>query len=166
MGVYFQSPEGQKGNSGLQQARDRRAMDQGRQAGGALNAIVLSPVPSERGPVAVARARLQPRESLAAARAPETDRRVVAAQSPVAPRQAWRAVSETRALLLPAPGGASPDSAPVRGDAAADLGPAGADRLTCGGRYGARVAKSGRHTGEVSEKCPRTRSLPARATAM
>ena len=46
------------------------------------------------------------------------------------------------------------------------LGPASADRLTCGGRYGARVAKSGRHTGEVSEQCPRTRSLPARAIAM
>ena len=58
-----------------------------------------------------------------------------------------------------------PDSTPVRGDAAADLGPAGADRLTCDGRYGARVAKSGRHTGEVSEQCPRTRSLPARVTA-
>ena len=32
--------------------------------------------------------------------------------------------------------------------------------------YGVRVAKSGRNTGEVSQKCPRTRSLPARATAM
>ena len=43
-----------------------------------------------RGPVAVERARLQPRESLPAARAPETDRRVVADQSPAAPRQDWR----------------------------------------------------------------------------
>ena len=65
-------------------------------------------------------------ESLAAARGPETDRRVVAAQSPAAPRPAWRAVSEALALLLAAPGEASPDSAPVRDEIAADLGPVGA----------------------------------------
>ena len=40
------------------------------------------------------------------------------------------------------------------------------DRLTCGGRYGARVVKTGRNRGEVSETCRRTTSLPARATAM
>jgi hypothetical protein len=51
------------------------------------------------------------------------------------------------------------------GDAAADLGPAVADGLMCGGRSGARLAKRGRHTGEVSKKCPGIRSLPACATA-
>ena len=90
------------GRVGLPEARDRRAMDQGRQAGGALDTMVLSPVPSERGPVAVERDRLQPRASLAVARVPATDRRVVAAQSPAAPRPAWRAVRETRAPLLAA----------------------------------------------------------------
>ena len=47
----------------LQQAGYGRAMDQGRQAGGALDTIVLSPIPGERGPVAVERARVQPRQT-------------------------------------------------------------------------------------------------------
>ena len=55
----------------LQQARDGGAMDQGRQAGGALDTIVVSPVPSERGPTAAERTGLQPRESLAAAGSPQ-----------------------------------------------------------------------------------------------
>ena len=38
---------------------NRRAMDQGRQAGGALDTTVVPPVPSERSPVAVERARVQ-----------------------------------------------------------------------------------------------------------
>ena len=38
---------------------------------GALDAPVVSPVPSERGQAAAERARLQPRESLAAASAPQ-----------------------------------------------------------------------------------------------
>ena len=45
----------------LQQARHRRAMDQGRQASGALDAAVVSSVPGERGPAAAERARVQPR---------------------------------------------------------------------------------------------------------
>ena len=53
----------------LQQARHGRAMDQGGQAGGALDATVVSSVPGERGPAAAERARVQPRESVAAARA-------------------------------------------------------------------------------------------------
>ena len=44
--------------------------DQGRQAGGALDAPVVSPVPSARGQAAAERAGRQPRESLAAAGAP------------------------------------------------------------------------------------------------
>ena len=56
----------------LQQARHGRAMDQGRQAGGALDATVVSSVPGERSPAAVERARLQPRESVAAARAADS----------------------------------------------------------------------------------------------
>ena len=37
---------------------------------------------------------------------------------------------ETRAVLLAAAGGESPDPTPVRNDAPTDLGAAGADRLT------------------------------------
>jgi hypothetical protein len=44
-----------------------------------------------------------------------------------------------------------PDPTPVRSDAAADLGAAGADRLTDVVAR-ARWAKRGRNTGEVSEK--------------
>ena len=54
----------------LQQARDGGAMDQGRQAGGALDAPVVSPVPSARGQAAAERAGRHPRESRAAAGAP------------------------------------------------------------------------------------------------
>src|ERR1019366_666912 len=114
---------------------------------------------------AAERAGVPPRESLAAAGATGADRHVVADQSPAAPRQDGRALGETRALLLAVAGGESSDPTRVRGDAAADLGPAVADGLMCGGRSGARLAKRGRHTGEVSKKCPGIRSLPACATA-
>src|SRR5450759_4535976 len=140
-------------------------MDQGRQAGGALDAAVVSPVPGERGPAAAERARLQPREFVAAARAAETHRPLVVDQPPAAPRQDGRALGETRAVLLAVAGGESSDPTPVRGDAPADLGPAGADGLMCGGRSGAGLTKKEHRRGEVSEKCPSTRSLPARATA-
>ncbi len=65
-----------RGRAVLQQAGHGRAMDQGRQAGGALDTVVVSPFPRERSPAAVDRARVQPRESLAAAGAPDADRHV------------------------------------------------------------------------------------------
>ena len=99
--------------------------------------------PGERGPLATERAGLQPRKPLAAAGAAEADRHLVADQSPAAPRQDWRAVGETRALLLAAAGGESPDSAPVRGDAPADLGATGPGRLTRGKCKDAGLAKRG-----------------------
>src|SRR6266851_2778320 len=79
-------------------------MDQGGEAGGALDAPVVSSVPGERGPAAAERARLQPREPLAAGQA--------------------------RPLLLAVAGGESPDQARIRVDAPADLGTARADGLT------------------------------------
>ena len=94
------------------------------------------------------------------------DRHLVADQSPAAPRQDGRPAGETRALLLAPAGGESPDSAPVRGDAAADLGVAGADGLTCSERHGAGLTKKEHRQGEVSEKCPSTRSLSVSSTAM
>ena len=60
---------------------------------------------------------------------------------------------ETRAVLLVVAGGESSDPTPLR-DVAADLGPAGADGLTCSERHGARLAKKEHKHGEVSEKCP------------
>jgi hypothetical protein len=122
-------------------------MDQGREAGGALDATVVSPVPGERGPAAVERSGLQPRESVAAARATETDRQLVVDQPAAAPRQDWRPLGETRTVLL-APAGREP---PVRVDASADLGAPDADRLTDdGGRR-----PSGRREGVRRERCLR-----------
>ena len=122
---------------------DRRAMDQGRQAGGALDTLVLSPIPGERGPVATERARVQLGKSVAATDPAQAHRALVIDQPPAAPRQDWRAVSETRALLLAVPGGESPDSTPVRGDAPADLGATGPGRLTRGECEDAGLAKRG-----------------------
>ena len=127
----------------------RRAMDQGGQASGALDAAVVSSVPGERGPAAAERARLQPRQSLAAAGAPGADRHLVADQSPAAPRQDGWAAGQARPVLLAPAGGEPPDAAAVRVDAPADLGAARADRLT-GVRCRRPWAKRGRKAGEVS----------------
>ena len=97
----------------LQQARDRRAMDQGRQAGGALDAPVVSSVPGERGPVAAERARVQLGESVAAARPTDADRHVVADQPPATPRQDGWAAGQARPVLLVDVGRESSDAAAV-----------------------------------------------------
>ena len=72
--------------------------------------------------------------------------------------ECWKPALETE---LAAAGGESSDPTLVRIDASADLGPAGTDRMTCDECHGARLAKRGRNTGEVSKKCPSIRSLPA-----
>ena len=90
----------------------------------------MSSVPGERGPVAAERARLQPGQSVAAARAATAHRELVAHQSPAAPRQDGWTPRTTRAVLLALPGGESPDQALVRVDTPADLGTARADGLT------------------------------------
>src|SRR6266849_4337377 len=105
-------------------------MDQGGEAGGTLDTTVVSSVPGERGPVAAGRAGVQPRESVAAARAGQTDRQLVTHQRAAAPRQDGRAVGQIRTLLLAPAGGGSSDAPAVRGDAPADLGLTGPDRLT------------------------------------
>jgi hypothetical protein len=76
-----------------------------------------------------------------------------------APRQDGWPASQARAVFLAPAGGESPDPPPVRVDAPADLGVAGADRLTVdsGGDHG---AKNGRNTGGVSTGC-RSRRAPA-----
>ena len=117
----------------------------GRQAGDALDAAVVSPIPGERGPVATERARVQLGKSVAATGTAHAHRALVIDQPPAAPRQDGRAVSETCALLLAVPGGESPDSTPVRGDAPADLGAPGPGRLTRGACKDAGLATRG-HT--------------------
>ena len=124
----------------------------GRQAGGTLDTAVVSPVPGERGPAAVERARLQHRQPMEAARAAETHRQLVVDQSAAAPRQDGRAAGQTCALLLALPGGESSDPTPVRGDAPADLGAARADGLTGERRRGPVRRTGSRNTGEVSDK--------------
>ena len=89
----------------LQQARDRRAMDQGRQAGRALDAALVSPLPGERGPIAAERARVQLGESVAAAGAAKAHRALVVDEPAAAPGQDGRAVGEARAVLLAPAGG-------------------------------------------------------------
>ena len=141
-------------------------MDQGRQAGRALDAALVSPLPGERGPIAAERARVQLGESVAAAGAAKAHRALVVDEPAAAPGQDGRAVGEARAVLLAPAGGESPDPTPVRGDAAADLGAARAGGLTCSERHGVGLAKNEHRQGEVCEKCPRTRSIQARVAAM
>src|SRR5450759_823082 len=116
-------------------------MDQGRQAGGALDAALVPPLPGERGPVAAERARVQLGESVAAARPADADRHVVADQPSATPRQDGWAAGHARPLLLAPAGREPPDPTPVRGDAPADLGAARADRLTGGGCHGVRLGE-------------------------
>ena len=111
--------------------------------------------------LAAERARVQPRESVAATRAAEAHRQLVADQSPAAPRQDGWAAGQARPLLLAPAGGEPSDAAAVRGDAPADLGAAGADRLTDNGGRRPSLAKNGRNAGEVSEHSGRWRGSAA-----
>ena len=152
-------------------ARHRRAVDQGRQAGGALDATVVSPVPGQRSPTPVERVGLQPRQPLATARAPQAYRPLVADQRAAAPRQDGRALGETRAVPLAAAGGEPPDTAPVRGDAAANLGAADPSELTVDECSEERWRKKEHRHGEVSEKCSGTELIqvdvrPGRSPAL
>jgi glyoxylase-like metal-dependent hydrolase (beta-lactamase superfamily II) len=61
---------------------------------------------------------------------------------------------------------ARPDRPNVSYKSPADLGLAGAGRLTGGGRSGTGLTQNEHRQGEVSEKCPSTRPLPVSSTAM
>jgi len=71
----------------------------------------------------------KPGESLAASRAAQADRQLVAHQSAAAARQDRRAPGEARPLLLAPAVGGSLDAPAVRGDAPAHLGAAGSGEL-------------------------------------
>ena len=86
------------------------------------------------------------------------------ARPPCSSASGWTAGQAHTLLLVPA-GRESPHPPPFRVDASADLGLAGADWLRCGERDRARLAKRAEH-GEVSQRCPGARSLPACSTAI
>ena len=88
-----------------------------------------------------------------------------------APRQDGRALGETRAVPLAAAGGEPPDTAPVRGDAAANLGAADPSELTVDECSEERWRKKEHRHGEVSEKCSGTELIqvdvrPGRSPAL
>ena len=136
-----------------QQARHGGAMDQGRQAGDPLDAVVVSTVPGERSAPATERTGLQPGQPLAQADPAAGDQALVADESPAAAGENRRPAGEARQILLAPAGGRSSEPAALRRDAAEDLGAAGAGRLTRG-RVQRRLAKKGHKCGAVSEKCP------------
>jgi hypothetical protein len=96
-------------------------MDQGRQAGGALDAAVVTPLPGQRGAAPAENACLQLGESVAPTRTTEADRQLVADHSPAAPRQNGWAAGQALTVLLAHARREPPDPTPVWLDAAADL---------------------------------------------
>ena len=79
-------------------------MDQGRQGGGQTDAAELPPLPGERGAVVAERDRLQSGQPVAAARAAEADRHVVATEPAATPREDGWPVGQTCSVFLAAPG--------------------------------------------------------------
>ena len=114
----------------LQQARHGGAMDQGRQAGDPLDAVVVPSVPGERSAPATERNGLQPGQPLAQADPAAGDQALVADESPAAAGENRRPAGEARQILLAPAGGRSSEPAALRRDAAEDLGATGAGRLT------------------------------------
>ena len=137
----------------LQHARHGGAMDQGRQAGDPLDAVVVPSFPGERGAPATERPGLHSGPPLAQADPAAGDQALVADESPAATGENRRPAGEARQILLAPAGGRSSEPAALRRDAAEDLGAAGAGRLTRG-RVQRRLAKQGHKCGAVSEKCP------------
>ena len=141
-----------------QHARHGGAMDQGRQAGDPLDAVVVPSVPGERSAPATERTGLQPGQPLAQTDPAAGDQALVADESPAAAGENRRPAGEARQILLAPAGGRASDPAAVRRHAAADLGAAGAGRLTRGTGNAARLAKKWHECGAVSEKCPANRA--------
>ncbi len=143
----------------LQQARHGGAMDQGRQAGNALDAAVVPSVPGERSAPAPERPGLQPGQLVAQTGPAAADQALVAHESAAATGENRGPASEACAVLLAPVGRRASDAAAVRRHATEDLGAASAGRLTRGECYEARLAKKGHKCGAVSEECPESRGL-------
>ena len=92
-------------------------MDQGGQAGGEDDAVVLPSVPLEPSAAGAEPAGLQSGEFVAAAGVASTNRELVADQSAATAGEDWRTAGEACALLLATAGGRTSDASAVRGDA-------------------------------------------------
>ena len=102
----------------------------GRPTGDPLDAAVVPSVPGERGAPATERPGVQPGQPLAQTGPAAADQTLVAHESPAAAGENRRPAGEARQVLLAPAGGRASDPAAVRRHAAADLGAAGAGRLT------------------------------------
>ena len=134
-------------------------MDQRRQAGDPLDAVVVPSFPGERSAPATERPGLPPGQLVAQTGPAATDQALVADKSPAAAGEDGGPSGEACAVLLAPAGGRASDPAAVRRHVAEDLGAAGAGRLTRG-----RVQRSppGRRKGTSVERCARN-ALNARA---
>ena len=102
------------GRAVLQQARHSGAMDQRRQAGHPLDAVVVPSVPGERGAPATERPGLQPGQPLAQTGPAAADQALVAHESPAAAGENRGPAGEACAVLLAPAGGRLSDPAAVR----------------------------------------------------
>src|ERR1700694_2642886 len=101
-------------------------MDQGGQARDTLDPAIVSSVPSERSTLTVEPAGLQPGQPLAAARAAEENRRLVADKLAAAAGENRQEAGQARPILLAVAGRKSPHAAAVWEHAAQDRGAADA----------------------------------------
>ena len=102
-------------------------VDQGRQAGDALDAIVVPSISGQRSAVATERAGLQPGQSLAAAGASAANQELVADELATQVDEDRRSAGQARAVLLALIGGGTSEPAAVRRHAAQDLDAAAAE---------------------------------------
>ena len=130
-------------------ARHGGAMDQGRQAGHPLDAVVVSSVPGERGSAPARGAGLQPGQPLAQTGSAATDQALVAHESPAAAGEDRGPAREACPVLLAAAGRRASDPAALRRHAEEDLGAASAGRLTRGRVQRSPWAKKGHKCGAV-----------------
>ena len=107
-------------------------MDQRRQAGDPLDAVVVPSVPGERSAPATERPGLQPGQLVAQTRPAAADQALVAHESAAAAGENWGPAGEACAVLLAPAGRRASEPAAVRRHAAEDLGATGPGRLTRG----------------------------------
>ena len=105
-GLHRDQPDAAEPGGGavLQQAWHRRAVDQGRQAGGEDDAAQLPPVPTQRSAAVAERDRLQPGEPVAAVGAATEDWQLVAHQLAATAGEDRRPIDQARPVLLAAAG--------------------------------------------------------------
>ena len=104
-------------------------MDQRRQAGDALDAVVVPSFPGERGAPATERPGLQPRQPVAQTGPAAANQALVAHESPAATGENRRPAREACAVLLAPARRRASDQAAVRRHAAEDLGAASVGRI-------------------------------------